>query len=78
MSLTSALLGRWIKLFFSFFFPFLLSEDMGREDIVVVCGGVIPPQDYSMLEQVGVKCIFGPGTRIPSAALKVLSHIKDE
>ena len=46
--------------------------------MVVVCGGVIPPQDYPILEQMGVKCIFGPGTRIPNAAISVLSVIKDD
>lgn len=30
-------------------------------DIIVVCGGVIPPQDYNFLYEVGVTCIFGPG-----------------
>lgn len=52
------------------------TEKMGREDIVLVCGGVIPPQDYAMLEAAGVKCVFGPGTRIPVAALQVLKSIK--
>lgn len=36
---------------------------MGREDIIVICGGVIPPHDYQFLYDVGVKSIFGPGTR---------------
>lgn len=36
-------------------------KDMGRNDIIVVCGGVIPPQDYDFLYDVGVKSIFGPG-----------------
>ncbi len=44
----------------------------GRGDILVVCGGVIPAQDYSVLEQAGVAAIFGPGTNIPQAAEKVL------
>ena len=44
----------------------------GRGDILVVCGGVIPAQDYSVLEQAGVAAIFGPGTNIPVAAEKVL------
>jgi methylmalonyl-CoA mutase len=47
----------------------------GRADILVVCGGVIPPQDYEMLHKVGVSCVFGPGTRIPVAALEVVNLI---
>lgn len=44
----------------------------GREDILVVCGGVIPNQDYPVLEQAGVAAIFGPGTNIPVAADRLL------
>jgi methylmalonyl-CoA mutase len=44
----------------------------GSGDILVVCGGVIPPQDYDELHQAGVAAIFGPGTNIPQAAAKVL------
>jgi methylmalonyl-CoA mutase len=44
-------------------------------DISVVAGGVIPPADYEFLEQLGVAYVFGPGTRIPDAALKVLDSI---
>jgi hypothetical protein len=49
---------------------------MGRSDIVVVCGGVIPPHDYDFLREVGVKHIFGPGiwTRAPSACCLPLSR----
>ena len=47
------------------------------DDIIVVCGGVIPKQDYNMLFGVGVKAIFGPGTNIPSAAKQVLTLIRD-
>ena len=46
------------------------------EDILVVCGGVIPPDDYDMLRKVGVSAIFGPGTNIPDAAGEVLSLIE--
>ena len=55
--------------------PQLVSElaAAGGDDIVVVCGGVIPPQDYAKLEAAGVAAIFGPGTNIPEAARKVLS-----
>jgi methylmalonyl-CoA mutase len=45
----------------------------GAGDIVVVCGGVIPPQDYEFLAEHGVAAVFGPGTNIPAAARKVLS-----
>jgi len=44
----------------------------GADDIVVVVGGVIPPQDYRFLEDHGVAAVFGPGTNIPAAAHKVL------
>ena len=46
--------------------------EAGGPDIKVVCGGVIPPQDYAALEQAGVAAIFGPGTNIPKAAAQVL------
>jgi len=44
----------------------------GADDILVVCGGVIPPQDYDFLRQIGVSAIYGPGTNIPSAAAENL------
>ena len=44
----------------------------GREDIIVVCGGVIPAQDHEFLQQAGVAEIFGPGSNIPDAAQKLL------
>jgi methylmalonyl-CoA mutase len=52
-------------------------RDMGRADIKVVVGGVIPPQDYEMLREAGVQAIFGPGTNLVDAAgevLKLLGH----
>ena len=52
-------------------------EKNGRKDIVVVCGGVIPPQDYEFLFNVGVKNIFGPGTRIPDAARNTVKSIEE-
>ena len=57
--------------------PMLIEElaKAGAGDIVVVCGGVIPPQDYDMLTDAGVAAIFGPGTNIPTAARKVLGLI---
>ncbi|MFY7962252.1 MAG: cobalamin-dependent protein, partial [Elsteraceae bacterium] len=44
-------------------------------DIIVVCGGVIPPQDYPALTKAGVAAIFGPGTNIPAAASQILGLI---
>jgi methylmalonyl-CoA mutase len=48
----------------------------GRDDILVVCGGVIPPQDYEFLRDAGVAGIFGPGTRIAPAAAEILRLIE--
>ena len=48
----------------------------GREDIVVVVGGVIPPQDHEALRGMGVAEIFGPGTELTAAALRVLGAIE--
>ncbi len=48
----------------------------GAKDILVVCGGVIPAQDYDMLYDAGVSAIYGPGTNIPEAAAEVLSLIR--
>ncbi|CAK8672675.1 methylmalonyl-CoA mutase, mitochondrial-like [Clavelina lepadiformis] len=58
--------------------PELVQElkKLGREDILVVAGGVIPPQDYEFLYEAGVACIFGPGTRLPLAAMEVISLIE--
>ncbi|MEA3003819.1 MAG: methylmalonyl-CoA mutase, partial [Sphingomonadales bacterium] len=52
-------------------------RDLGRPDIKVVVGGVIPAQDYDMLREAGVQAIFGPGTNLVDAAgevLKLLGH----
>jgi methylmalonyl-CoA mutase len=46
------------------------------EDIVVVCGGVIPPQDYQALLDAGVAAIYGPGTNIPHAAAEVIGLVR--
>ncbi|MEO0991511.1 MAG: cobalamin-dependent protein, partial [Pseudomonadota bacterium] len=48
----------------------------GAGDILVICGGVIPSQDYQFLYDAGVKAIFGPGTNIPEAAKDILSLIR--
>ncbi|GAB4456204.1 MAG: methylmalonyl-CoA mutase [Bacteroidales bacterium] len=48
-------------------------KKLGREDIFVIVGGVIPPQDYDFLYKLGVVGIFGPGTPIADAAIKILN-----
>ncbi|EDQ05121.1 Methylmalonyl-CoA mutase [Sulfitobacter indolifex] len=52
-------------------------KDAGAEDILVICGGVIPQQDYKFLQDAGVKAIFGPGTNIPTAAKDILKLIRE-
>ncbi|WP_374369472.1 methylmalonyl-CoA mutase [Dongia sp.] len=51
-------------------------KDQGAEDIRVICGGVIPAQDYDSLRAAGVAAIFGPGTNIPKAAAEILSLLR--
>jgi methylmalonyl-CoA mutase len=51
-------------------------RDRGAGDILVICGGVIPQADYPMLQEAGVKAIFGPGTNIPKAAADILALIR--
>ena len=53
----------------------LKEKDAG--DIIVICGGVIPQQDYDFLKEAGVKAIFGPGTNIPAAAADILKLIRE-
>jgi methylmalonyl-CoA mutase len=53
-------------------------RDQGGEDILVVCGGVIPPQDHEALKTAGVSAIFEPGTNIPVAAREVLELIRKQ
>ncbi len=50
-------------------------ERLGRQDILIVVGGVIPPQDYPKLLEMGAVAVFGPGTVIPEAALELLEKI---
>ena len=50
-------------------------EKLGRGDIMVICGGVIPAQDYEFLKSHGAAAIFGPGTVIPVAAQKLLEEL---
>lgn len=51
-------------------------KELGRPDILVAAGGVIPPQDYDFLFNLGVCEVFGPGTRIPDAAIKIIDHLE--
>ncbi|HPD34558.1 MAG TPA: cobalamin-dependent protein, partial [Candidatus Kapabacteria bacterium] len=57
--------------------PQLINElkKYSRDDILVFVGGVIPPQDYRFLYDIGVLDIFGPGTVIPESAKKILQHL---
>jgi methylmalonyl-CoA mutase len=48
----------------------------GARDVLVVCGGVIPPQDHEFLKKAGVAAIYGPGTNIPQAAGEILGLIR--
>ena len=50
---------------------------LGREDIEVIVGGVIPPQDHQFLLELGVLGVYGPGTKISKAAIEVLSFLLD-
>jgi methylmalonyl-CoA mutase len=52
-------------------------KDAGAGEILVICGGVIPQQDYQFLYDHGVKAIFGPGTNIPEAARDILRLIRE-
>ena len=53
-------------------------EKIGREDILIVVGGVIPAQDYAFLRENGAAAIFGPGTVIPVSAQKVIEKIYEK
>ena len=50
-------------------------EKLGREDILVVVGGVVPQQDYAFLYENGVTAVFGPGTKIAEAAIGILEKL---
>lgn len=60
--------------------PQVLEElkKLGREDIIVIAGGVIPAQDYDFLYKAGVAAIFGPGTSVAKAACQILEILLDE
>lgn len=51
---------------------------LGAEDIIIVCGGVIPRQDYDALYEAGASCIFGPGTPITKSARETLDAIRNK
>ncbi|KAJ1980969.1 hypothetical protein H4R34_002254 [Dimargaris verticillata] len=57
--------------------PQLIEElrRLGASDKLIICGGVIPQQDYKFLYDAGVACVFGPGTKIPLAARQVIQKI---
>jgi methylmalonyl-CoA mutase len=59
--------------------PQLIDElrRQGADDVLVVCGGVIPPQDYDFLEKAGVSAVFGPGTNIPDAARRMIELLSE-
>jgi methylmalonyl-CoA mutase len=50
-------------------------KKIGRADIMIVVGGVVPPQDYDFLKNNGADAVFGPGTFIPDAAREILTHL---
>ena len=58
--------------------PQLMEElkKYGRDDIIVIVGGVIPAQDYEYLYNHGAYAIFGPGTKIPEAAIKIMEEVE--
>ena len=49
----------------------------GAEEILVVCGGVIPPQHYDFLMRAGAAAIYGPGTNIPAAAAEIMTLLQN-
>ena len=48
------------------------------DDVLVVCGGVIPPKDYDMLHEAGVSAVYGPGTNIPDAAREIITLLRQQ
>jgi methylmalonyl-CoA mutase len=51
-------------------------REAGADDILVICGGVIPPKDHAFLKEAGVAAVYGPGTHIPSAAAEILGLLR--
>ena len=60
--------------------PELLAElkAQGAGDVLVTCGGVIPPKDHEFLLDAGVAAVYGPGTNIPKAAAEIMSLIENK
>ena len=60
--------------------PAVIAElkKLGREDIIVTAGGVIPAQDYDFLYRAGVAAIFGPGTSVMKSAIEVMNILLDK
>ena len=60
--------------------PQLIEElkKLGREDIMVIAGGVIPAQDYDYLYQAGVAAVFGPGTSVAKAACEIMNILLED
>jgi len=52
-------------------------EKQGRGDILVVVGGVIPPEDYEKLAALGAQAVFGPGTNIADAAMDLVAALNE-
>ena len=50
-------------------------KDQGRNDIMIIVGGVVPPEDIDILKEMGAKAVFPPGTNIPEAVLEVLDVV---
>jgi len=53
-------------------------KKLGRDDILMVVGGVIPPDDVEALKAMGVAAVFPPGTQIPQAAMEVLDALNQK
>lgn len=53
-------------------------EKQGRGDIMIVVGGVVPPQDYETLISAGAKAVFGPGTNIAEAAVDLMDKLNEQ
>ncbi|NNG04189.1 MAG: methylmalonyl-CoA mutase, partial [Inquilinus sp.] len=53
-------------------------KQQGADDIIVVCGGVIPPQDYDYLLKSGASAIYGPGSNIPMAASEIIGIVRQK
>ena len=50
-------------------------KEQARDDIMIIVGGVVPPEDVETLKEMGAKAVFPPGTNIPEAVLEVLDVV---